>query len=202
MDFKKVKSSKGMHNVTIVRGLPGSGKTSYAQTFWPGVLLIEGDQYYMTGNGQYLFGTGMLKSSTEYTKVMLSTALSLDIKCVVITLTSPDGSSAKSLAKIARAFGYQVIHRWIDFDNGNTNQNRHRVPKEVIDSMKQDWKTIPGERVILRESRSEPRKNKYLFSFNPKHDMQNRYLVLPVGQYPDWFTKKLKKSKREHHELD
>lgn len=178
MDFRKVKSAEDLRDVIIVRGLPGSGKTRYAQTFWPGVLLIEGDQYYMTGDGQYLFGTGMLKSSTEYTRAMLSTALSLGIKCVVITLTSPDGSSAKSLAKIAKAFGYQVVHRWIDFDNGNTNQNRHNVPKEVIDSMKQNWKTIPRERVILR-------------------DPSGRYCILPLNKHPDWFTpKKLKKSKR------
>jgi len=181
--MKKVKSAEDPRDVIIVRGLPGSGKTIYAKTSWYGVLLIEGDQYYMTGDGRYMFGTGMLKNSTEYTRVMLSTALSLGIKCVVVTLTSPDGSSAKSLAKIARAFGYHVIHRWIDFDNGNTNQNRHNVPKEVIDSMKQNWKAIPGERVVIRDHPlSRP------FALN--------YFVLPEGKYPDWFTKKLKKSKR------
>lgn len=174
--MKKVKTTEDQYNVIIVRGLPGSGKTRYTQIFWPGVLLIEGDQYYMTSDGKYLFDTGMLKNSTEYTRVMLSTALSLGIKCAVITLTSADGSSAKSLAKIARAFGYQVIHQWIDFDNGNTNQDWHDVPKEVISTMKQNWKTIPGERVILRDPRSGPRKNKYL--------------VLPAGEYPDWFTKR------------
>ena len=182
--MKKVKSAEAPRDVIIVRGLPGSGKTSYVKTFLPGVLLIEGDQYYMTGDGRYLFGTGMLKNSTEYTMVMLSTALSLGIKCVVVTLTSPDGSSAKSLAKIASAFGYHVSHRWIDFDNGNTNQNRHNVPKEVINTMKQNWKTIPGERVILRDPHT------------------SKYFDIPSGEYPDWFTKMLKKSKGEHHELE
>lgn len=174
--MKKVKSTEDQRKVIIVRGLPGSGKTGYTQIFWPGVLLIEGDQYFMTSDGKYLLDTSMLKNSTEYTRIMLSTALSLGIKCVVITLVSADGSFAKILAKIARAFGYQVTHQWIDFDNGNTNQDRHNVPKEVIVHMKQNWKTIPGERVILRDPRCGPRKNKYL--------------VLPAGEYPDWFTKR------------
>lgn len=160
--------------VTIIRGLPGSGKTTYAQIIWPGSLILEGDQYFMTDKNEYKFGEGLLNNSTDYVRLMLATALSIEIKHVIVTLTSPDGSSAREFANIAKAYGHNVQHFWIDFDNGNTNQNRHNVPKEVIASMKSKWKRIPGEKFLVR----------YPSVLN---ELGN---VCPCKHPPSWFTNK------------
>lgn len=147
--MKKEKSIE-LRTVTIIRGLPGAGKTTYAQKMWPGSLLLEGDQYYMTDKNEYKFGEGLLGNSTDYVRLMLTTALSVKIKNVIVTLTSPDGYSANEFARIAKAHGYDVRRVWIDFNDGNTNQNRHNVPKEVIESMKAKWVMIPGEILLTR----------------------------------------------------
>ena len=141
--------------LVIVRGLPGSGKTYLAQQDYPGHLLLEGDQYYMTDTNKYEFGEGMLKSSSEYVKMMLATALSTGIKSVVITTTSPDGKRALEYASIAKGFGHKTKFVWIDFENGNTNQNRHGLPASVIEKMKEDWREIPHEIKIERVRASD-----------------------------------------------
>lgn len=136
--------------VIIIRGLPGAGKTHFARDQYPGALLLEGDQYFITPEGLYKFGEGKLSNSTEYVKIMLKAALETGIKTVVITGTSPDGTTAKEYAKIARHYGHTVKYIWIDYDNGNTNQNRHGVPSDVINKMKNAWQPIKGEMIMKR----------------------------------------------------
>ena len=135
--------------VTIIRGIPGSGKSFLAQRDYPGSLLLEGDQYYMTPEGEYEFGKGLLRSSSEYVRTMLATALSLETKHVVITTTSPDGERAKEYAAIAKAFGHKVKFIWINYC-GLCDKQLHAVPEDVIMRMKENWKPIKGETLVSR----------------------------------------------------
>ena len=136
--------------LTIIRGLPGVGKTFLAHRDYPGSLLLEGDQYYMTPTNSYEFGKGLLRSSSEYVRLMLSTALSVEIKNVVITLTSPDGKRAKEYADIAKSFGHKVRFFWLEYEG--LARTVHAVPDEVIDKMKENWRPIRGETMILRKA--------------------------------------------------
>lgn len=168
--------------VIIIRGLPGAGKTHFARDQYPGALLLEGDQYYMTPEGLYKFGEGKLSNSTEYVKIMLEAALETGIKTVVITGTSPNGITAKEYAKIARHYGHTVKYIWIDYDNGNTNQNRHGVPSDVIDKMKNAWQPIKGEMLMKRTAS--------LSNFTDT-------LIARERKFPKWFQQLQAKREKE-----
>jgi len=169
--------------VTIIRGIPGSGKSFLAQRDYPGSLLLEGDQYYMTPEGKYEFGKGLLRSSSEYVRAMLATALSLEIKNVVITTTSPDGKRAKEYADIAKGFGHKVKFIWIDY-KGLCSKQLHAVPEDVIQNMQKNWKPIRGETLIVRQH-------------DPTIFDRDNMTYSVVKHYPQWY-KDLHSKKGEH----
>jgi predicted kinase len=44
-----------MRNLVLIRGLPGSGKTTLAKRLFPNYRLCEADQYFTDDNGDYFF---------------------------------------------------------------------------------------------------------------------------------------------------
>ena len=166
--------------LTIIRGLPGVGKTFLAQRDYPGSLLLEGDQYYMTPENKYAFGKGILRSSSEYVRLMLSTALSVEIKNVVITTTSPDGKRAKEYAAIAKGFGHKVKFVWLDYIG--LAKTVHAVPEDVINKMKENWKPIRGETLIVRQH-------------DPTIFDRDNMTYKVVKDFPGWY-KKLHQNKK------
>lgn len=167
--------------LTIIRGLPGVGKTFLAHRDYPGTLLLEGDQYYMTPTNSYEFGKGLLRSSSEYVRLMLSTALSVEIKNVVITLTSPDGKRAKEYADIAKSFGHKVRFFWLEYEG--LARTVHAVPDEVIDKMKENWKPIRGETLIVRQH-------------DPTIFDRDNMTYKVVKEFPKWYLNLHPKQKR------
>ena len=174
--FKAKKPSKA-HRLIIIRGLPGSGKTHYAKKHWPGSLLLEGDQYFTDVDGNYNFGKGHLDNSTKYVDVMLETACKCGVPSIVVTGTSPNAMTAIGYAKIAKHYGYTVKFYWIDYNNGNTNQNRHYLPAEVIRSMKSSWCAITGETLLERTY--------------PLDMFDGSNTVRTTKNYPKWFAEKI-----------
>lgn len=136
--------------VTIIRGLPGSGKTSYALKHFPGALLLEGDQVHMMPDGSYQFKSTNTRVDV-YLKTMLESALILGVNHVVITSAYPRADLVQTLVKIAKKYSdcrYRVA--WMDYEDGDTSGNQHGVPKEVIASMKANWECFPGEAYLIR----------------------------------------------------
>ena len=147
-----------MHGqVTIIRGLPGSGKSTYAKETFPGSLLLEGDQAFTDAYGHYDFQPKRC-NPVKYVRFMLSGALACGVPHVVITCTSPDGKAIDVYKTEADHRGYNINLIWIDFDNGNTSLNNHAVPADVIENMKSRWVELPNETYLQRNvGEAEPR---------------------------------------------
>ncbi len=137
--------------VTIIRGLPGSGKSTYAKETFPGSLLLEGDQAFTDAYGRYDFQPRRC-NPVKYVRHMLSNALMCGEPHVVITGTSPDGKAIDAYSEVANRRGYKVNLIWIDFDNGNTSLNNHAVPADVIENMKSRWVELPNETYLQRNA--------------------------------------------------
>ena len=132
---------------TFIRGLPGSGKTTYARKAFPDSLLIECDQMAAHPDGSYRFGTSKC-SSEKYIKTMLKTAYKLGLHHVVVTCAHP-GLPLKKIIEFAKKYS-KVRVAWLDYNNGDTSKNDHKVPEEVLEAMKNDWYLINGETFIRR----------------------------------------------------
>ena len=137
----------------------------------------------MTPENKDEFGKGLLRSSSEYVRAMLATALSLEIKNVVITTTSPDGKRAKEYANIAKGFGHKVKFVWLDYI-GLCSKQLHAVPEDVIQNMKNNWKPIRGETLIVRQH-------------DPTIFDRDNMTYKVVKTYPQWY-KDLHSKKGEH----
>lgn len=164
--------------VTIIRGLPGSGKTTFARKLNPGALLIEGDQFYTDKRGKYNF-CPTKGNSSEYVCQMLDAALDLGLDAVMITCTSPDLRTHKILCDIARKHKHTVDKYWVDYNNGDTSQNLHEVPEAAIEHMKEKWTRCVGEKIIERKD-----------AIAGKHEYGYTYEM--VSKLPAWFVLKQK----------
>lgn len=60
--------------LTIIRGLPGSGKSTYARSHFPGILLVEADMFAMV-LGAYRFSIDRLKKCHDAAQHVVFIAL-------------------------------------------------------------------------------------------------------------------------------
>lgn len=132
---------------TIIRGLPGSGKTTYAKKYFPDSLIIEGDQLHANPDGTYEFD-GTRVNSGKYILSMLKTAYRMGVKHVVVTVAHT-GLYLREIMDLAKKHGTLRV-AWMDYNNGDTSQNNHEVPDDVIATMKKRFFKIEDESYIVR----------------------------------------------------
>ena len=131
---------------TIIRGLPGSGKTTYAKKYFPDSLIIEGDQLHANPDGTYEFD-GTRVNSGKYILSMLKTAYRMGVKHVVVTVAHT-GLYLREIMDLAKKHGTLRV-AWMDYNNGDTSQNNHEVPDDVIATMKKHLKTKTKQMLLL-----------------------------------------------------
>lgn len=126
-----------MSRLIAIRGVPGSGKSTFAAKMFPGILHLENDMYHMK-NGEYAFDFKKQKEAVEWCKRMCEIAVSLGMDVVVSNTLTKHGH-LDMLRQIAARHGAAFnVYRC----NGKF-KNQHRVPFQVLQNMEKnltDWK--------------------------------------------------------------
>lgn len=127
--------------LTIIRGMPGSGKSTYAKNNF-NCLILEQDMFFIR-NGQYKWHPSGMPSAIEWCKSMATTALEngMDVCVVNTTLKRQYVEEYKKLAEQHNA-SFEVIR--MDTSYGNI----HNVPTHVLDNMKKSFEDWPGETIV------------------------------------------------------
>jgi predicted kinase len=121
----------------IVRGIPGSGKSTFAKTL--GGKHIEADQYFVDGDGNYNFDGSKIKLAHEYCRLKTKAWMEINKDQVsedkiVVSNTFTQEWEMESYFELAKEFGYSVFTIVVENRHGGTNV--HNVPEDKIEQMK------------------------------------------------------------------
>jgi len=118
-------------NLLLVRGVPGSGKTTFANTFCDKV--VSADDYHYDAEGVYRWEAknqgAAHRYSQEKTRSIMETG-----KDVAVANTSTTAKEMKPYYALAEEFGYTVFS--IIVENRHGGKNVHNVPADTIEKMK------------------------------------------------------------------
>ena len=125
----------------LVRGLPGSGKSTFAKTL--GGIHIEADQYFVDVEGNYNFDGSKIKLAHEYCRTQTEAWMKTDgdqvnVNKIVVSNTFTQEWEMEPYFELAKKYGYKVFS--IIVENRHEGINVHGVPEEKIEQMKNRFK--------------------------------------------------------------
>ena len=116
----------------LVRGLPGSGKTTFAQSIAAGPVL-SADDYFMV-NGKYEFNADLLGKAHETCLNRTEYQMQRGTNQIFVANTFTTKREMKPYFEIANQYGYAVFS--IIVENRHGNKSVHNVPGETMIKMK------------------------------------------------------------------
>ena len=123
----------------LVRGLPGSGKSTFAKSIAKSWQIFEADQFFMK-DGEYNFDGSKIRLAHESCKRRVlywmhpSLFNWLFFRKIVVSNTFTQEWEMKFYEKIAEKYGYTV--HVVIVENRHDGHNEHGVPEEKIQQMK------------------------------------------------------------------
>lgn len=126
----------------LVRGVSGSGKTTYAKKLInddPSLSHYEADMFFYK-NGNYKFNPNKLNSAHHWCKTQTENDLQ-NSKSVIVSNTFTQKWEIEPYIQLAIKYNADIV---IKKATGNY-QNVHGVPDEVVEKMRSRWEDMEGE---------------------------------------------------------
>ena len=125
-----------MKTLYIVRGIPGSGKSTFAKSI--GGVHIEADQFFMM-NGKYNFDITKIKLAHKYcqnqTEAWMKTdGTQVNNDKIVVSNTFTQEWEMEPYFKLAEKYGYKTFSLIVENRHGGVNE--HGVPEDKLEIMK------------------------------------------------------------------
>ena len=115
----------------IVRGLPGSGKSTFAKTL--GGQHYEADMFFIDEDGNYKFDGTKIKDAHKWCQSFVKTDMMLEYPKIVVSNTFTQEWEMKPYIDLAKEHGYKVFT--IVVENRHGGNNVHNVPEDKIEQM-------------------------------------------------------------------
>jgi predicted kinase len=125
-------------NLYLVRGLPGSGKSTFARSISKPYQIFEADQYFMK-KGKYNFDPTKLKAAHQDCKQRVANRMrenlfnSIFFTNIVVSNTFTQEWEMKFYRNVAKRYGYKV--HTIIVENRHYGTNIHGVPEDKLKVM-------------------------------------------------------------------
>jgi predicted kinase len=126
----------------LIRGIPGSGKSTFANHIWNEYAICEADKYFIDKEtGEYKFDASKLKDAHEWCRSEVETRMKehhLNPQYypeIAVSNTFTQEWEMQNYLDLADKYGYQVVSLIVENRHGGSNV--HNVPEETLDRMRQ-----------------------------------------------------------------
>jgi len=116
----------------IVRGVPGSGKTTLAKQLTANVF--EADHYFYDNDGNYNFIPSEIKEAHKECQQFVGYAMESGIEKIAVSNTFTQEWEMEPYFELAKKHGFNVFTIVVENRHGGLNQ--HGVPEDKIEQMK------------------------------------------------------------------
>lgn len=139
--------------LTIIRGLPGSGKSTFAKKAFPGVFHVEQDMFFIH-NGKYHYDKDNIAFAVAWCKDTVFKALDAGFDVVVSNTFIHKWMFAPF---IEFCHEYQIPYQVIRMNN--KFKDIHNLPESVLKDMTDRFEDFPGE--LIQTSLELPKEINY-----------------------------------------
>ncbi len=127
--------------IFLVRGLPGSGKSTFANHIWNNYAVCEADQYFIDKEtSEYKFDATKLREAHEWCRNQVETRM-IDHQSnpqyypeIVVSNTFTQEWEMQAYFDLAEKYGYRVTTLIVENRHGNSNI--HGVPDDKLEIMR------------------------------------------------------------------
>ena len=125
--------------LTLVRGLPGSGKSTFANFVWNEYAICEADKFFYDKEGNYNFDATKLNIAHKWCRDEVEIRMKDNqineqfYPHIVVSNTFTQEWEMRPYFELAKTYGYKVFSVIVENRHGGTNQ--HEVPEEVLTKM-------------------------------------------------------------------
>jgi predicted kinase len=126
--------------LTLVRGLPGSGKSTFANWIWNEYVICEADKFFIDKEGNYNFDATKLSEAHKWCKEQVEIRMKDNqvnpqfYPEIVVSNTFTQEWEMQSYIDLANQYGYTIFT--IIMENRHGNSSIHNVPEETINKMR------------------------------------------------------------------
>eukprot|EP01117_Protostelium_nocturnum_P003710 TRINITY_DN14994_c0_g1_i1.p1 TRINITY_DN14994_c0_g1~~TRINITY_DN14994_c0_g1_i1.p1 ORF type:complete len:228 (-),score=66.79 TRINITY_DN14994_c0_g1_i1:55-738(-) len=159
------KSSNGQKTMYLMRGAPGSGKSTQAKELMKkegneqGVVFSTDDYFMQNPKGEYLFNASDLGKAHQWNQDRTEKSMVAGVSPIIIDNTNTMRWEAKQYVVNAQAHGYSIVivepdtEWWKSKDAVKMSQlNKHGVPLDAIKRMLSRWEDNFTVESILKSS--------------------------------------------------
>jgi len=127
----------------IVRGIPGSGKSTFAKRLvGEDFLVCEADKYFINEeNGKYEFDISKIRDAHKWCQNLVETYMRDSLindqyyREIAVSNTFTQEWEMEPYLELAKTYGYKVFS--IVVENRHEGTNEHGVPDEVLTKMRE-----------------------------------------------------------------
>lgn len=138
--------AKGKFKVVLMRGVPGSGKSTHRKQCFPDALVCSADDFFVGEDGVYRFDRRKIGQAHQECQRKFKQALKDRVPLVVVDNTNTMLKEMKPYVQAAKHRGYRVECVRVDTPvEVAAARNTHGVPFEAVKRMAERMADVPKE---------------------------------------------------------